>query len=98
MKRRLSVEQYYITILKMPFDDVSDLDFLSNLFPVGILQENLSSVGQLNIVSTRMDVRTISDMLLHLLQVVLVNSLRVCKILCNQQWDDDFVDCAVGIG
>lgn len=41
--------------------------------------------------------RSIPNVLLHLLDVVLIDSLRVCQVLCNVNRNDNFVDGAVWI-
>ncbi len=97
MKTGLSIKKHDIPILKVSFDNISNPDLFSNLLPVSIRQRYLSAVLLIDVISAWMIIRSVPYKLFDLVNIVLVDSLRVRKVLRNVNGNDHLVDGAVGI-
>lgn len=104
MQAWLTVEKHCVAIADMPLNHVTYGQLISDLAPIRVLERNLDgaiachTLLDLDKISTRMDIRAVSDKLSQLFDVVSVDSLREGQHFRHQLRDDHFVDGAVGIG
>jgi hypothetical protein len=81
----------------MSFNYISNLQLISDLFPVYIEKINFGTVLTFDIISAGVLLWPILDQLLHFFKIILIDSLRVGKILGNVYWYHDLIDGAIGV-
>lgn len=96
VQTRLAIEQYNITVNDMSFDDITDLQTISDSISIPKLQE-LLVVSSCNEIGTRMYIAPISDRLFEHVHIVRCHSFRVCEDLRNTFRDSYFVNAQIWI-